>query len=670
MRAWAAVLLLCASPLLAGEIAEFSIFKSFYRPIVTVQWQMNVPADESGHYRLGALLRPEPTRDVLQRKTLPRLPGLQGTLTFDTTRLDVGRYAIDVSIADQDGRTVQEQTLLFPVLADPEVKTRLVTVRPSDNMLVVRSSAGAAGKPFFPLGIYESPGAEAYMNKLADAGFNLCHVPGGASPMLSRLLDTTLAHGMRVWISASHLMDFSKDADKRRAQLTAMVQQVGSHPGLLCWESIDEPAWGKQSADGLYDGYCFLRALDQQHPIWTNHAPRNTILELAHFNRATDLGGLDVYPVPEPQTQSDLPNKTISVVGDEEGKNIAAVHGEKPIFMVLQGFAWAELSKPNPAKPPVPPTLAQSRFMAYDAIAHGANGILYWGTHYTKKPSRFWSELRSLVSELAALQDVLASESLHGKGAAAVSGGEGLRLTHKRVGGYNTLILVNERPDAVRAVVTLPGVKARQLRRLFEPGKYAVQGGKLALELTGYDVAVLSDDLKFVDQRKDYSAEWQNAASVPPPVLTEPGNLIANPGFEVDSAGDGMPDTWNASLALTATLSDTAHSGRRSLRLQGFGGDLAPLAVQRRVEVQANRRYRFSAWVKTEGAVEVRFYTEWVTDTFHSTCLPWTKGTGEWQKLQFELAGVPDPKGGAYAVVQVRGEGAAYFDDLKMEAVD
>ncbi|MCE5236862.1 hypothetical protein LLH23_00035 [bacterium] len=664
MRAWPALLLLLASPLLADELVECSIFKSFYRPTVTIQWELKAPASQTGLYRLSASLRAEAARETLQQKSLARLPGAKGTLAFDTTSLPLGRYAVDVTVSDQGGKTVREQTLLFPVLADPQVKSRLVTVRPSDNMLIVQ------GKPFFALGIYESPGAEAYMNKLADAGFNLCHVPGGASPVLAKLLDTTLAHGMRVWISASHLMDFSKDAEKRQAQLTAMVQQVGNHPGLLCWESIDEPAWSKQSADGLYDGYCFLRQLDQQHPIWTNHAPRNTILELAHFNRATDMGGLDVYPVPEPQTQSDLPNKTISVVGDEEDKNIAAVHGEKPIFMVLQGFAWAELSKPNPAKPPVPPTFAQSRFMAYDAIVHGANGILYWGSAYTKKPSRFWSELRSLVSELAALRSVLASESLRGTGAAKVSGGKGLRLIHKRVEGYNYALLVNEKPDPVKATVTLAGVKTKQWRRLFEQGTYALQGGKLALRLDGYGVAVLSDNLKFTDRRKDYSAEWVNAANVPEPVLTEPGNLIANPGFEVDSAGDGMPDAWNASLALTATLSDTAHSGQKSLRLQALGGDLAPLAVLRHVDVKADQKYRFSAWVKTEGVVEVRFYTEWVTDTFHAHCLPWTKGPGEWHKLEFEFKGVPDPQGKAYGVVQVRGEGAAYFDDVKLEPIE
>lgn len=670
MRAWPLVMLFVAAPLFAAEpLADFSIFKSFYRPEVTVRWVARVPAEQLAPYRLVATLNPADQRAIgtLQRQSVPSPLPSTGSLKFDTTRLGGERYAIDVELIGPDDRVAQHAALYFPVLNDPAVKSRLVTVRPSDNMLIVQ------GKPFFPIGIYESPGAERHMKRLADAGFNLCHVPGGPSPMLPKLLDAIQAHGMRVWISVSSLMDFSKDADKRRVQLSEMVRLVGNHPGLLCWESMDEPVWGKQSAEGYYDGYCFLRELDQQHLIWTNHAPRNTIAELAHFNRATDIAGCDIYPVPEGVGHSDLPDKTISVTGDETDKSFASVNHEKPVFMVLQGFGWRELSPPDPKNPPVMPTFAQSRFMVYDAIVHGANGILYWGTHYTKKPSRFWSELRSVVSELAALQHVLASEAVAkaaGAASCAACPDASVRMLHKRTGGYNYLILVNEKPEAVKVTVTAPGVKAKALRRLFEPGNYGIQRGKVSLALAAHDVAVLSDNLRFAGERKDFSAEWMNAANVPPPVLTEPGNLIANPGFEVDSTDTGMPDTWNASIALTATMSDTAHSGKKSLRLQGLGGDLGPLAVQRRVEVKANQKYRFSAWVKTEGPIEVRFYTEWVTDTFHAHCLPWTKGTGEWQKLEFTFSGVPDPKGGAYAVVQVKGEGAAHFDDLRMEAVE
>lgn len=668
MRCMIVVLsLLVALPVLAQDappepppIFHSDVFKSFYRDDVAIRYIFRLPEAELPNCRLTLAISPEGSDQAAVTRQFVGLDSLSGVLRLPTADLPLGRYRLQV-VATRNGEELARQEHLFPQLRDPGVTSRLVTVRPSDHMLIVE------GKPFFPIGIYESPGTESYMKMLADAGFNLCRVSGGPSPMLPKLLDMIHANGMRVWITASHTLDLSKETERRSEQFTKMVEQVGNHPGLLVWESIDEPAWGKQSAEGLYDGYCVLRKLDQQHPIWTNHAPRNTIEELAYFNRATDIGGVDIYPVPAPATQSDLPNKAISVVGDEADKNIAAVNGDKPIFMVLQGFGWRELSKPDPAKPPIMPTFAQSRFMAYQSIVHGANGVLYWGTHATQKPAEFWSELRSLVSELAALQEVLASEAVAGQVTVAPAGAA--RLLHKRHNGFNTIILVNEQPEPVKVTLTVPAMKADRLRRLFEGRNYGINNRKVFVELAGYDVAVLSDDLKFADQRKDFSAEWRNAP--PPPVVTEPGNALRNAGFEVDQDQDGSPDGWTSRVALSATISDEAHSGSHSLRLQGFGGDISPLVVQSNTELKAGGKYRFSGWVKTEGDVEVRFYTEWVTEgKFYPKCLPFTRGTGEWQQLQFEFEATPDPSGRAYAVAQVKGEGAAYFDDMKLEAVE
>jgi hypothetical protein len=540
----------------------------------------------------------------------------------------------------------------------------MVTVRPSDNMLVVN------GKPFFPIGIYEAPGTEMYLSRLAEAGFNLCHSPGGSGPALKSLLDRAQLYGMKLWISMSGLLDFGKDADAKRAQMAETVKSVGDSPGLLLWESMDEPVWGSMDPAGYYDGYCFLRALDQQRPIWTNHAPRNTVAELSHWNRATDFAGADIYPVPEPQQQSDLPNKTIAVVGDECDKNIAAVNGEKPIFMVLQGFGWAELSK-TPGKPSgaIMPTLHQSRFMAYQSIVHGANGLLYWGTAYTEKPSRFWSDLRSLVSELAAMQDVLSAETVRDSTAAHVLLPKtGVRLMHKRVGGFNYVLVVNETPDRMPVAITVPGLKATSLRRLFENASVPVAKQTVKLTLTGYDVAVLSDNAAFADVRKDFSDEWKHPApAADPALLREEGNLVLNPGFEVDADGDLEPDAWDASTPLTVFLSDEAHAGKHSLAISGVGGDLAPLVVQQRTAILAGKHYRFNAWVKAPASAEFRIYVEWCTDTYHAQCLPWTKGTGEWQQVSIPIVGDPDPKGGAYTVAQMKGTGTVLFDELRIE---
>lgn len=649
-----------------APLAEFQVYKSFYRDDAVVRYQLNVQPKDLKLYRIETKLHLSGDTQVLAQQALDKAPVQAGEITYQTGALPTGQYVIDVTVLNRQKTPLFTQALRFPQAIDKSITDRMASVRQSDNMLLV------GDKPFFPIGIYEAPGTELYLKQLSAAGFNLCHLPGGSGPALKNLLDRVQANDMKVWLSVSGLLDFSKDPEAKRKQLTEIVQSVGSHPALLLWESMDEPVWGGQDSDGYYDGYSFLRALDQQRPIWTNHAPRNSVAELSYFNRATDISGLDVYPVPEPQTQSDLPNKTISVVGDEYEKNVRAVNGQKPIFMVLQGFGWAELSKVQgqPVKA-IMPTLDQSRFMAYQSIAHGANGVLYWGTHYTQKPSQFWSELRSLTSELSALQNVLASESVQGKSVARLAQTKpGVRLVHKRLDGHNYVILVNEGPETVPVTVTVPGAQGPSLRRLFEDARVPLSGQTAKLTLTGYDVAVLSDDKQFVDKRKDFSDEWRNPKpATNPELMTEPGNLISNPGFEVDAGGDMIPDAWDASTPLTVSINDEAHTGKHSLAIEGVGGTLTPLVVQRGTPIVAGKTYRFSAWVKAPETATFRIYVEWNTDTWHSQCLPWTKGTGRWQQVSLPIKGDPDPQGGAYSVAQVMGTGTVLFDDLRLEEV-
>jgi hypothetical protein len=88
------------------------------------------------------------------------------------------------------------------------------------------------------------------------------------------------------------------------------------------------------------------------------------------------------------------------------------VGGKRPVWMVLQGFGWRDIHE-YPADAPEGagrrPSEAESRFMLYDAIAHGAHGVLYWGCNYAQEPPEFWEMLRGVVREAAALDQVWAA---------------------------------------------------------------------------------------------------------------------------------------------------------------------------------------------------------------------------------------------------------------------
>ena len=82
--------------------------------------------------------------------------------------------------------------------------------------------------------------------------------------------------------------------------------------------------------------------------------------------------------------------------------------------MVLQGFSWEMLRKEEErdATKILFPTLHQARFMAYNAIIHGANGIVYWGMSYTPQPSEFWTNLKKVTKEVGGLEEVLSAKTI------------------------------------------------------------------------------------------------------------------------------------------------------------------------------------------------------------------------------------------------------------------
>ena len=331
------------------------------------------------------------------------------------------------------------------------------------------------GKPFFPIGIYHLPGSEEPYRELAAAGFNL--VRSGES---RDALDKAQAAGLKVWVPIGGHVTFDKDVDAKRAKLAEVVARLKDHPALLAWESVDEPAWTYMKADQrvpaahLAAGYQALKRLDAGHPVWLNHAPANLVETMREYNGATDIIACDIYPVIVPGLrpmyalwedgyQGDLLNTYISQGGEYAEKMKKVAGPSKPVWMVLQGFAWAMLQKEEERQTDKIryPTRDEARFMAYDAIIHGAKGILYWGVSYTPQPSQFWSDLTSVTKELGELHDVLAAPPVdlkigiryHELGHSVDAG---VAILAKAFGDEIYLLTANDDRNPVKVTFTLP----------------------------------------------------------------------------------------------------------------------------------------------------------------------------------------------------------------------
>jgi hypothetical protein len=145
-------------------------------------------------------------------------------------------------------------------------------------------------------------------------------------------------------------------------------------------------------------------------------------------------------------------------------KQHRTVDGRKPVWAILQGFGWSAWEK-DPALHKSAPTWAETRFMAYDAILHGAAGIVYWGASYEDQESEIWQSLRRIAGELAQLSPALVAAE---RPAVKVDGGPVI-ATARRADGKLWIMAVNESDAPAEA--TLGGIEgANRLERFAEDG--------------------------------------------------------------------------------------------------------------------------------------------------------------------------------------------------------
>ncbi|MCP4642710.1 MAG: hypothetical protein GY851_19850 [bacterium] len=279
-----------------------------------------------------------------------------------------------------------------------------------------------------------------------------------------------------VWVTVGTL-----DLEKRDESAAALIEKVNGvkdHPALAILESVDEPAWdyGKVGpripAEPFVEAYPIIKQADPNHLMYMNHAPTNLVKTMRAYNGGTDIVAMDIYPVNpgdlkpmyalfEDGHQGDLNNMTLSQVGDYADKMRHVTGPNRPLFMVLQGFSWEMLRKEEERDESkvLYPTHYQTRFMAYQSIIKGANGILYWGTHYTPQPSECWDSIKLVVRELADLAGPLAERNepitvdfdYHEMGRSV---DDGVQIRAKRYDGKLYLFTCNADKNPCKATVS------------------------------------------------------------------------------------------------------------------------------------------------------------------------------------------------------------------------
>ena len=284
----------------------------------------------------------------------------------------------------------------------------------NDGMIV------AGGKRRFWLGLYQLPKVEEPWKEARAAGFDLVHVHPSAQDIVH-----AREAGLRTWVSLGSINEKNRGADEQR--IRRIVEQFRADPALLFWETEDEPAYVWKSPEPrvsprqIVDTHDFVKILDPTHPLYLNHAPANLESTLRQYNAGAEIIATDIYPViphgireqyalwPDGQ-HGDLLNTTISQVGPYTDKMRRVAGRSRAVFMVLQAFAWEDLRR-NQRDPRMVlyPDRAQLRSMAYQAVIHGANGLLFWGLASAPPAATMWNDLRAVTAEVARLAPELAA---------------------------------------------------------------------------------------------------------------------------------------------------------------------------------------------------------------------------------------------------------------------
>jgi hypothetical protein len=307
----------------------------------------------------------------------------------------------------------------------------------------------------------------------------------------------------------------------------AFWQRAGEAPPQTSLRLDDMNQRAVRTGHGIGAGIRALREADPNHIIWLNHAPRNSLRALRLYNREADMAGCDIYPIPYNLDvgHSDLVNMRPSSVGEYTDRMRRAAPG-KACAMVLQGFGWRDLEPAGNRSEELRrfgigrrPTRAETRFMAYDALMHGANAIMYWGTAYSHEEvpdpktgaqttsaegSRIWQDLLAVARELRALEPALiAPEARRVRVSVDETlgsiDGAGVRASVRQVGSDWVLLVANENTQGVAFTVRgLPAeVEGATLYRLGTAETQTVRRGALRDGIAPSDVYVYATSRRF-----------------------------------------------------------------------------------------------------------------------------------------------------------------------------
>jgi len=345
-----------------------------------------VPSAASGTKLISAVPDKADPRDV--------------SATIDAAALPLGESEVVFELLDGAGKMVATKSLTFTRTA--EVETKGVRI---DRRGITRID----GKPFFPLGMFMWKAAPEKIDHYAKGPFN-CLMPY-AEPTKAEM-DYVHSKGLKMIYTLKDTYVGLGSAKGRGITnetseveyITRHVNAFKNHPALLAWYINDE--LGLDWITHLAAHRDLFERLDADHPTWVAHY---MVEDIRNHLPGFDVIGSDPYPICQ---TGDPP---ISQVMEHTRITRKGVFGARAMWQIPQAFDWGGYRVKDKDKTR-PPTFEEMRNMAWQFIAEGANGLIFYSysswekMKWRTRPEQMWDSVCRIGEEVKAKFPVFLSD--------------------------------------------------------------------------------------------------------------------------------------------------------------------------------------------------------------------------------------------------------------------
>ena len=320
--------------------------------------------------------------------------------TVEALSLPLGKSIVKFELLDGKGKKIAEKSIEFTRTEAPETKGVRIDAR---------GIARIDGKPFFPLGMFMWKASPEKIDHYAKGPFN-CLMPY-AEPTKAEM-DYVHSKGLKMIYTLKDCYDGLGGAKARgitdraseEAYITRHVAEFKDHPALLAWYINDELGldWIKQ----LTAHRDLFERLDPDHPTWVAHY---MVEDIRGHLPAFDVIGSDPYPICQ---TGDPP---ISQVMEHTRITRKGVFGARAMWQIPQAFDWGGYRVKDKDKTR-PPTYDEMRNMAWQFIAEGSNGLIFYSYSSWEKmkwrtpPEEMWKRVCRVGEEVKAKIPVFLSD--------------------------------------------------------------------------------------------------------------------------------------------------------------------------------------------------------------------------------------------------------------------